>query len=103
LTQFLDNRASVAAAERVRSMEACYDALQAAVDERPEQIHTDPAFSALMQILLQHYDGGQWLADYELDEQGCFPVGLKRGVLSQDGVYNLLAKIASFQRKIREE
>lgn len=96
LKRFMENEISCAAIERVRSMEACYDALQVAADERPEQIHTDAALFALRQILLKYYNGGQWLADYELDEQGCFPSDLKRGVLSQDGVYNLLDKIASF-------
>lgn len=33
---------------------------------------------------------GQWLEDYELDSAGLLPKELKRGVLSQDGLYNLL-------------
>ena len=40
--------------------------------------------------LVRYYEGGQWLRDYELDEQGLLPRDLKRGVLSQDGIYNLL-------------
>jgi len=36
-------------------------------------------------------DSGQWLADYELDEAGGLPPDLKRGVLSEDGLYNLLS------------
>ena len=43
--------------------------------------------------LLAYYEGGQWLKDYESDERGELPPGLKRGVLSQDGVYNLLSEI----------
>ena len=103
LEKYLDNQASVAAVERVKRMEVCYDALQAAVNERPEQIHADPALSALVQILAQYYDGGQWLADYELDERGCFPAGIKCGVLSQDGVYDLLDRIAPCRGKTQIE
>ena len=33
---------------------------------------------------------GQWKEDYEADEAGQLPSGLKRGVLSQDALYNLL-------------
>ena len=43
--------------------------------------------------LVRYYEGGQWLKDYELDEQGLLPRDLKRGVLSQDGVYNLLEQL----------
>ena len=31
-----------------------------------------------------------WKRDYEADEAGQIPSDLKRGVLSQDGLYNLL-------------
>lgn len=70
---------------RIQRMEFCFDALREA--EKP-----DPA---LLGELLAYYDGGQWLRDHELDEQGLLPPELKRGVLSEDGVFNLLARIAS--------
>ena len=35
---------------------------------------------------------GEWLEDYEADERGEFPPDLKRGVLSQDALYDLLAR-----------
>ena len=50
-------------------------------------------FREQLRILMRYYDGGQWLRDYELDEQGLIPKDLKRGVLSQDGLYNLLCAI----------
>ena len=68
------------AIERIRYMETLFDRLQAAFSEED------------LQILLTYYEGGQWLRDFTLDEQGCFPVDLKRGVLSQDAVYDFLEK-----------
>lgn len=41
-----------------------------------------------------YYDSGLWLHDYECDERGELPSDLKRGVLSQDTLYNLLADIS---------
>lgn len=38
----------------------------------------------------RYMKSGKWLKDYEADEQGRLPADLKRGVLSQDGLYNLL-------------
>ena len=72
---------------RVQTMEHCFDSLLQA-----EKMGR-PADSDLLHQLLDYYEGGQWLRDYELDEQGGLPTGLKRGVLSQDGVFNLLARI----------
>jgi len=33
---------------------------------------------------------GQWKNDFEADEKGLLPQELKKGVLSEDGLYNLL-------------
>ena len=55
-------------------------AMEAAFDRRAPQD---------MQTLAAYLDG-EWRADYEADEQGCIPKDLKRGVLSQDGLYNLI-------------
>ena len=41
--------------------------------------------------LIAYYENGQWLRDYESDERGELPSNLKRGVLSQDGLWDLLA------------
>ena len=70
------------AINRIRRMEAVFDTLRA-----------DPSRADLLAELTEYYEGGQWLRDYQMDEQGCFPKDLKRGVLSEDGVYNLLADI----------
>ena len=44
-----------------------------------------------LRILEDYYSSGKWLADYEADEAGAYPPELKRGVLSQDGLYELLS------------
>jgi len=73
------------AVQRIRYMEQIFDELLAA----------DPASLDAEKLarLTEYYENGQWLADYELDEAGLLPAGLKRGVLSQDGVHTLLENI----------
>lgn len=66
---------------RIRQMEEIYDA-----------VRSDPGHPSLGE-LVRYYESGQWLRDYELDEQGLLPPDLKRGVLSQDGVYDLLENL----------
>ena len=70
------------AIRRIQYMEELFDALQA--DLSPDALR----------VLMQYYESGQWLEDYQLDEQGLLPPGLKRGVLSQDAVYNFLMEIS---------
>lgn len=38
------------------------------------------------------YESGEWREDYEADERGELPPNMKRGVLSQDALYDLLGE-----------
>ena len=42
--------------------------------------------------LSDYYGSPEWKRDYAADEAGLLPSDLKRGVLSEDGIYNLLEK-----------
>ena len=44
-----------------------------------------------LKILMEYYDSGLWLHDYECDERGELPADLKRGVLAEDTLYNLFS------------
>lgn len=65
--------------ERITCMEALFDR---ALEEQ-----------VIPRELMDYYFGGQWLLDYQADERGELPEGLKRGVLSEDGVWNLLTEL----------
>ena len=82
-----------AAAERIARMEEIFDRLLAAAEKDPGSIRRDTALSAALDTLLDYYENGTWLRDHETDEAGLLPAGLKRGVLSEDGVYDLLTDI----------
>lgn len=64
--------------ERVEKYERLFDEVTACPDE--EKLH----------LLDEYYTSGQWREDYEADENGELPPDLKRGVLSQDALYDLL-------------
>lgn len=42
--------------------------------------------------LLAYYGSGRWMKDFEDDKKGKLPASLKRGVLSEDGVYDLICE-----------
>ena len=42
------------------------------------------------------------LSDFEADEAGLLPPDLKRGVLSEDGIYNLLEEYKRVEEEMEE-
>ena len=78
---------------RIRQMEDIFDQVHDAVKNTSDFWHEDDSLRAMLQTLIEYYESGQWQKDYESDERGELPSDLKRGVLSQDGVYDLLYEI----------
>ena len=64
--------------ERVEKYERLFE--EATASQDPEKLC----------ILNTYYTSGEWRDDYEADERGEFPPEMKRGVLSQDALYDLL-------------
>ena len=54
-----------------------------------------------IQKLSDYYGSKQWRKDFEADEQGLFPEDLKRGVLSEDGIYDLLERNKEVMGKLK--
>ncbi len=82
--------------DRIKNMEAVFDFLQKMVREKTVSVCKEDWFRIHLNNLLDYYENGLWLADYELDEKGMIPSDLKRGILSQDGFYNFLAEINDY-------
>jgi len=78
---------------RIRQMEQLFDEIREATEKDSKAIHKDKDLYEKWRVLLAYYEGGQWLKDFECDERGGLPQELKRGVLSEDGVYNLISEI----------
>ena len=61
--------------------------------ERYERLFDEAATShdaEKLRFLDVYYTSGEWREDYEADERGELPPDLKRGVISQDPLYDLL-------------
>ena len=67
--------------ERVEKYERLFDEATACPDEEK------------LRLLEAYYTSGEWREDYESDERGELPPDLKRGVLSQDALYDLLGRL----------
>lgn len=82
----------VRAVARIIEMEFVFDVLTALTERMPDAL-AHPSVRELRDSLADYYGGGEWLSDFTLDERGELPPALKRGVLSEDGVYDLLSEI----------
>ena len=51
--------------------------------------------------LSSYYESDLWMEDYEADEAGELPPDLKRGVLSEDGLFNLLTEYEDLLRRLK--
>lgn len=87
--------------ERIEHFEKIFDETSAAVDNLSVALENYAAAQKKYSELLAYY-GGDWLRDYDDDEAGKLPKDLKRGVLSQDGVYDLLTKNRELQARMLE-
>lgn len=70
------------------------------IEARKEQ-NINPQKSARIQeasrILAEYYGSDEWKRDFADDEAGILPKDLKRGVLSEDGIWNVLSSEESEQ------
>ena len=69
--------------QRMERAAAAVMSLSAALD-RYEEVQED------ISALKAYYESETWKQDFADDEAGKFPADLRRGVLSEDGIWNLL-------------
>ena len=78
--------------ERITQMEQCLDATEKAIRELSEALSAFEEVQLQYRQLNDYYGSDAWMQDYEDDEAGKLPKDLKRGVLSEDAVYDLITE-----------
>ena len=78
--------------QHVYRMENILDNAIQKMDALEKKIEEYEAFQAEIQKLEAYYTSPQWKADFAADEAGEFSDKLKRGVLSEDGIWNMLER-----------
>lgn len=86
--------------ERIETMERALDRAQAAVSALSQAL--DAYCEALPDIraLDAYLQSDDWKADFAADEAGELPPELKRGVLSEDGIYDLLTENDALRKRL---
>ena len=84
--------------KRIKELESVFDEVSKTLKEEPIKLN-DTEYQNKIKILVDYLDSGMWLKDYELDEKGLIDQSVKRGILSEDGLYNLIFEIREFIQK----
>ena len=87
--------------ERIERMEAHFDIAKDAVARLIEALERYEEAKPDIVALEDYYDNGTWRKDFEADEAGLLPRDMKRGVLSEDGVWNLLTDNNDLRKRLR--
>ena len=87
--------------DRIREMEERMDRVARWTASLSDAIEEHPTVQADVNKLSSYYGSGLWREDYETDEAGELPEDLKRGILSEDGLYNLLAEYEDLITRLR--
>ena len=88
--------------ERIKRMEEALDTCSAAVKNLSEAVQSYADVQKQYQELTDYYFGPDWLRDLDADRDGLLPRDLKRGVLSEDAVYDLVTDNDALLAMLRE-
>ncbi|MBR4828739.1 MAG: DUF4298 domain-containing protein [Muribaculaceae bacterium] len=94
-----DNKEQIA---RIRKMERRLDRALAAVKRLSAALDKYEATKEDIDALDEYYGSNEWRQDFEDDEAGLLPEGLKRGVLSEDGIWNMLSDCKELNERLKE-
>lgn len=87
--------------ERIKKMEIILDQLTEIFSKSDETLDVLMGSLPKLKELVEYYET-DWREDHRADEQNEIPKNLKRGVLSEDAVYNLLFDYRIMTKKMEK-
>ena len=86
--------------EKIEQMEETLNRCRAAVDRLQAALDAFRQVQPDLALLEAYYGSSEWFSHLAADERGALPPGLRRGVLSQDALYDLLTDADALRRRI---
>lgn len=88
---------------RISYYEELYDKIKKALAELETAISEFEALKPDIAHLASYYESDGWKKDFEDDEAHILPQNLKRGVLSEDGIYLLLDAVKETDKMLKRD
>ena len=88
--------------ERIKKMDAVLVEAKAAVNKLGAALEEYFSLKPQIDELFEYYQSPLWMKDYDDDSLGRIPKDLRREVISQDAVYDLMEQIAELNAQFSE-
>ena len=88
--------------ERIRHMEQLFDFASESITELSMTLDKYEKVQEAIVTLSNYYSSAEWKLDFADDEAGLLPKDLKRGVLSEDGLWNLLSDWRGLEEQFKK-
>lgn len=88
--------------KRIKAMERSLDRASQAVMKLSAALDDYAAAQTDIRKLEKYYGSDEWRQDFADDEQGLLPQDLKRGVLSEDGIWNVLTDSRELNQRLHD-
>ena len=88
--------------ERIEEMEKHFERVSEVVARLSSTLEEFAQVQESVNALKAYYGSKEWKKDFRDDENGLLPTDLKRGVLSEDGVWNLLEEIRAIKERMQD-
>lgn len=89
------------AIERIADMEQIYIEAGKAIQNLEAALNGFTGQEKNLESLFGWYFNGCWMKDYDLDVQGLLPQDLRRGVLSEDTIYDLYEHVVGLEDSLQ--
>ena len=87
--------------ERIEEMEKHFERASEVVDRLSSTLDEYAKVQDSIKALESYYGSKEWKKDFRDDEKGLLPPDLKRGVLSEDGIWNLLEEVQELKERMQ--
>ena len=88
--------------ERIEEMEKHFERASDVVGRLSSTLDECAQVQESIEAVESYYGSKEWKKDFRDDEKGLLPPDFKRGVLSEDGIWNLLEEVRSLKERMQD-
>lgn len=89
------------AIERIKYFESIYDEVSQNIESLKKNLDQYEESLSKLKELKDYYNSSKYMEDYTLDEKGMIPKDLKRGILSEDSIDDLLIESIELEERLK--
>ncbi len=89
------------AIERIKYFEFIYDEISKNINSLKNSLNQYEENLSKLKELKEYYTSNRYMEDFILDERGLIPKDIKRGILSEDSIEDLLIENLELEKRLK--